>query len=149
MPHKVTIQEALEQVSGSGARDTVYRDWLVNIWAEVLPLTTRETWQAQQVAATSTHRIRIRYRPGITARHRVKWTRAGGSPTDAQYFDLDGDPLDQKGRRIELHLICTAREAEGFRSGPPYEDSAPLPGIVTADSTTVTADQDTWRADSG
>ena len=34
-------------------------------WASVEPLSGRELWQAAQVQADVTHRVRIRYHPGI------------------------------------------------------------------------------------
>lgn len=44
---------------------------LASVWAAVEPLVGREYMAAMQVQATVTTRIRLRYRPGITAADRV------------------------------------------------------------------------------
>lgn len=120
--HIVTLQRQRDVRGELGGVTHVWEDWLVNIRAEVLPLAAREQWQAQQVAAEVDVRIRIRYRPGIDARVRVKHARdggAGGSPQVFDYYDLIGDPIDIAGRHRELHLMCVRRSAEGFRTGEP------------------------------
>lgn len=116
--HRVTIQAPTEVRTGSGATDIVYVDQF-DTWASVEPLTAREMWAASQVQSEATTRIRLRYRPGITAKHRVRWRRIAGSPSVYDYFDIDGPPIDIEGRHHELHLMCVLRQAEGFRQGAP------------------------------
>lgn len=43
------------------------------VWASVQGLSAREALQAQQANAIITHKIRIRFFPGITAQHRLSW----------------------------------------------------------------------------
>lgn len=116
--HRVILQRPIDRRGELGGVTQEWEDWLT-IRAEVLPLAAREQWQAQQVAAETDTRIRIRYRPGITARVRVKHLRADGSPQLWDYYDLTGDPIDVSGRKKELHLMCVRRSAEGFRTGEP------------------------------
>lgn len=117
--HQVTIQRPRNATGELGGVTQVWEDFLVDIRAEVLPLTAREQWQAQQVTAETDTKIRIRYRPGITAQMRVRHLRPGsaGSPQIWDYYDLTGDPIDVNGRHFELHLMCVKRSAEGFRTG--------------------------------
>lgn len=117
--HKITIQRAEDGRSPSGATITSFVDWLVDIWASVEPLTASEQWRAVQIESEATTRIRLRYRPGITAKMRVKWKRIAGSPDVYDFYDIEGPPIDIEGKHHELHLMCVLREAEGFRSGAP------------------------------
>lgn len=119
--HQITLQRARDVRGELGGVTQVWEDWLVDIRAEILPLAAREQWQAQQVSAETDVRIRIRFRPGIDARVRVKHLRPenGGSPQIWDYYDLTGDPIDVGGRHEELHLMCVRRSDEGFRIGAP------------------------------
>jgi SPP1 family predicted phage head-tail adaptor len=117
--HRVTIQAPQDARTNSGATKTVFVDYLGPIWASVEPLTARELWAAAQVQSEATVRIRIRYRPGITAKMRVKWQRIPGSPNVYDWYEIEGPPIDIEGRHHELHLMCVLREAEGFRQGAP------------------------------
>lgn len=116
--HKVTIERAVQQQGERGGDDTVYESFLADIWAEVLHLTPRELWQAQQITSDVNMKVRIRYRPGLDAKMRVRWQRQPGSPTLVEYLDVDGPPLEVEGRRDEVWLMCIKRDAEGFRTGP-------------------------------
>jgi SPP1 family predicted phage head-tail adaptor len=116
--HKIILQRPVDTRDALGGITQSWEDWLT-IRAEILPLAAREQWQAQQIAAETDARIRIRYRPGIDARVRVKHLRASGSPQLFDYYDLTGDPIDVGGRKKELHLMCVRRSAEGFRTGDP------------------------------
>lgn len=115
--HKVTIQRRVQLEDGRGGPVDSYEDWLIDIWAEVLHLEPRELWQAQQVNAEITMKVRLRYRPGLDAQCRVRWQRLPGSPTQLQYLEVAGPPIEVKGRRDEVWLMCIAREADGFRTG--------------------------------
>ncbi len=116
--HKVILQRSRDVAGELGGVTQIWEDWLT-VRAEVMTLSVREQWQAQQVAAEADARIRIRFRPGIDARVRVKHLRRGGSPQVWDYYDLIGDPIDVQGRHFELQLICVRRSAEGFRTGAP------------------------------
>jgi SPP1 family predicted phage head-tail adaptor len=69
-------------------------------WAAVEPLTGREYFTAQQMQATVTTRIRLRYwaNHGISPKMRVAW--------DGRLFEIDSVQEVKSGRR-ELHLMCT------------------------------------------
>lgn len=116
--HRVTIQRLVEQQGERGAPGDNYVDWF-SCWAEVQHLTPEEAWQAQQITPGVNMKVRIRYRPGLTSTIRVKWRRATGSPTVYDYLDVAGSPVEVAGRRDEIWLMCTKREADGFRTGEP------------------------------
>lgn len=114
--HRVTIQRRLNVRSGSGAIKDQYENWLVRIAASVEALTGSERWLEAQPVADINARIRIRYRDGITAKMRVVHQRAPGSPTLIDVYDIEA-VIPADGRKVELHLLCKKRDAEGFRSG--------------------------------
>ena len=43
------------------------------LWCAIEPLAGREFFQAGQMAATVSHRIRCRYRPGVNSRQQLRW----------------------------------------------------------------------------
>lgn len=114
--HRVTIQRNLNARSGTGAVKDQFEDWLVRIAAAVEPITGGERWVQAQPVSDITARIRVRYRDGITSKMRVVHQRAPGSPTLIDIYDIEAVvPAD--GRKVELHLLCRKRDAEGFRTG--------------------------------
>lgn len=117
--HQVTIEQPIATRTGSGAQIDSYLPFLENIWAAIEPISSTETYGASQIQSTATTRIRIRYRPGITAKMRVKVSRDRSSPDLIDYYDIEGDPIEVTTRRREIWLNCTKRGAAGFRTGPP------------------------------
>jgi SPP1 family predicted phage head-tail adaptor len=76
-------------------------DWLpiVTTWAEVSPLVGREFLAAAALVAEVTARIRMRYRPGITAADRVIH--------DGKVYGITS-VADVHSSRRELQLQCRA-----------------------------------------
>lgn len=93
--HRVTIQELVDGQDPSGQPIQTWQD-VATVWAAVEPLRGREFWDAQQVAAEETVRIRIRYRAGIETAMRAVWN---GVPYALQAV------TDVDGRHRELELI--------------------------------------------
>lgn len=93
--HRIQIQQATETQDSFGA---VTQTWttIATIWASIEAISGREFFDAAQVNAEITHRIRIRYRPDITTQMRA----AEGTRT----FDIQA-VLDPDGRRRELVLM--------------------------------------------
>jgi SPP1 family predicted phage head-tail adaptor len=96
-----------------------YVPFLADIWAAIEPISSTEIYGASQIQSTATTRIRIRYRPGITAKMRVKVSRDRSSPDLVDYYDIEGDPIEVTTRRREIWLNCKKRSGSGFRTGPP------------------------------
>lgn len=76
-------------------------DWLpiVTTWAHVEPLVGREYLAAAALVAEVTARIRMRYRPGITAADRI--IHGGTTYGITSVADVHSS-------RRELHLMCKA-----------------------------------------
>jgi SPP1 family predicted phage head-tail adaptor len=68
-----------------------------DVAAKVTQLAGLELIRAHQVAAEVTHEIRIRYRPGMTTRHSIKY--------DGKTFDIN-NVNDIEGQHKELILLC-------------------------------------------
>ncbi|WP_223509421.1 phage head closure protein [Rahnella sp. GSA61A] len=69
--HRVKIQEPVNiQDPVTGGVTPSWQD-TVSVWAEVYPLSAREFVAAQAGQAEISARITIRYRPDLTAKHRI------------------------------------------------------------------------------
>lgn len=66
--HKITLQKPPEY----GQAEDAYTD-VATVWANINPISGRELFAAEQFASEITHKVRIRYRNGITPSMRVKY----------------------------------------------------------------------------
>lgn len=74
MRHWLTFERLVEEMDSDGARSDVWApafDVSPTMPADVEPLSGRELIAANAVQSKVTHRIRIRYRDGITAKMRA------------------------------------------------------------------------------
>ncbi|MFP3945019.1 MAG: phage head closure protein [Alphaproteobacteria bacterium] len=94
--HRVTIELPVETPDGQGGQ-TVTWSPLATVWAEIRPLKARETVNAHQVEARTTHLVRVRHRPDILPTMRVVFGN--------RIFAIHG-VLDDGERRRFLHLFC-------------------------------------------
>ena len=98
--HTVSIEKPVETTNAYGEREVTWvahkSDWR----ASIEPLAGRELWQAQQVQADVSHRVRIRYVAGVTPRMRIVF----GTRT----FQISSITNTEE-RNVELVLLC--REA--------------------------------------
>lgn len=97
--HRLTLQEATETTSAHGAVQQSWND-IATLWGAIDPLAGREGFAAQQMYASATHHIRLRYRAGIVPKMRF----AFGSRT----FEIDA-VLNTEERNRELVCIATER----------------------------------------
>ncbi len=67
--------------------------------ASVLPLASREFWQAQQTLGAATHEVWLRYYDGLTARHAFDW--------NGTRLNIKGPPLNPDGRQVWHRCLCT------------------------------------------
>ena len=70
--HRIVIQESTEVSDGMGSFTTTWSDTL-EAWAAIWPLSSKESLDAMKLELQVTHKIRIRYRSGITAKNRIKF----------------------------------------------------------------------------
>ncbi|MEK4798058.1 phage head closure protein [Thermoactinomyces sp. FSL K6-2592] len=71
LKHRVTLQEEVKTPDGGGGSVVTWQD-VATVWASVEPLKGRELYAAQQVRATLTHKIIIRYRPDISVNVKMR-----------------------------------------------------------------------------
>lgn len=103
--HRVTIQEPVKvQNHETGSVNNSWRD-VATVWAEVSPLSAREFVAAQASQGEVTTRIVIRYRAGVTRKHRILFR--GG------IYNIEGVLPDPKSGREYLTLPCS----EGVNDG--------------------------------
>jgi SPP1 family predicted phage head-tail adaptor len=77
---RIELQVSTESVDAAGYGD-VTPTWkrLDGVWAKIESGGGREFYRASQVYSTMTHLVTIRYRKGLTTKHRVKFgTRVFG-----------------------------------------------------------------------
>jgi SPP1 family predicted phage head-tail adaptor len=77
---------------------------VATVWAAIEPFQGREFWAQQQIQSELTHRVRIRFRAGVTAAHRVLY--------GSRVFAIRS-VLSPQERREELQLMCV----EGVSNG--------------------------------
>jgi len=99
---RITIQQPRESTHG-GEVTRVWED-LATVWAEMIPLKSDESVDAEQLASRITHRLRIRYRPDltITSRMRLKY--------GSRELHIVGPPRNPRERNEELIIDCKEDE---------------------------------------
>lgn len=105
--HRITIQLKVQTTAAMGTKVVSWATFLDKVPAEFEPLRGREFVAAHQDQSELTAVFRIRFRSDITSDMRVLF---GGEP-----FDIVGQPIDWKGRRQMLELMCKAGVKDGKR----------------------------------
>jgi SPP1 family predicted phage head-tail adaptor len=95
--HRITIQKLVNTQDTFGQP---LEQWpnVVTVWASVKPIVGKEFFAAETVNSEVTHKIKIRYRAGITPDMRVKFKN--------RYFQIIGPPINYKELNTELQLMC-------------------------------------------
>ena len=94
----IVIQEAVETQAADGSVVQTWTDYSV-LWAEILPVTGRESFTAQTESSTVTYKVRTRYVSGITTKMRV-------AVGDERVLDIEA-VIDPDERNRELLLLCS------------------------------------------
>jgi len=94
--HRITLQQKTETRDSFGAVIETWND-VATLYASIEPLRGKEFFDAQQVNAEVTIRIRIRYRSGVTPNMRVLF----GTRT----FDIQS-VINVDERNREMILMC-------------------------------------------
>jgi SPP1 family predicted phage head-tail adaptor len=68
--HQLTLEQATDTLN---ARGEAIPSWstVTTLWGSIDPLSGREGFAAQQMYASATHRIRLRYRAGVVPKMRL------------------------------------------------------------------------------
>lgn len=93
----IKVQPANQDSYGSKIEDTLLWNDFITCWSAILPISGREFFTAQQVNATVTTRIKIRYISAIIPGMRVLF----GIKT----YDIKA-VIDIEERHKEIHLMC-------------------------------------------
>jgi SPP1 family predicted phage head-tail adaptor len=72
MRERVTVQRPVDKQSAFGEATLVWED-VATVYASVMGVRAADYVAAQQAGVLVTHRIRIRFFPGITHQHRLLW----------------------------------------------------------------------------
>lgn len=70
--HRVQIQSTVRAITSAGGRSETWSTDRTT-WASIDPISGRELFSEGAVQADITHRIRLRYSPGLSVRHRIKF----------------------------------------------------------------------------
>lgn len=68
---RLVLEAPAESGDGVGGVTRTFAD-VATLWADVTPLSARDTVMADRALARVTHRIRIRWRSDVTTRHRLR-----------------------------------------------------------------------------
>jgi SPP1 family predicted phage head-tail adaptor len=94
--HRITIEAPVETQGSDGSMTTTWETFLT-AWASIEPLIGREYFAQQREQAAVSHKIRMRYRPGITHKMRVAW--------GTRVFEIES-VLNVGERNREIVLMC-------------------------------------------
>jgi SPP1 family predicted phage head-tail adaptor len=95
--HRVALQSMTATPDGSGGFSEAWATW-TTVWAAVEPLEGTERIRAMQTAADATHRVTLRYLPGVSAESRVLH--------EGRVFEVVSPPIDPEERHVWLILLC-------------------------------------------
>jgi SPP1 family predicted phage head-tail adaptor len=103
--HAITIlQPSLVQDAAGGWQIGADNTFAANVPAEISTLTGRELEAAKQKVSEVTHKITIRWQPGILASMNVGWF-----DDRPRFFQIQAVE-NPDGRRIKLELLCIERD---------------------------------------
>jgi SPP1 family predicted phage head-tail adaptor len=97
---RVTVQQAASTRNSLGESVLSWSDWQT-VWASVEGVSAREALISGQQETTVSHRVRLRYLPGLTSQHRFSWRSR----------TLDIVSLLEHGNRSEHEAICQEQVA--------------------------------------
>lgn len=97
LKHQITIQQPTRTSDGMGGFTQVWNTF-ATVRAAVEPLRGKEQFEHQQIQSSITHRIRIRYRSGITPKMRIQFE-------GTRYFHIHS-VINIEERDREMQLMC-------------------------------------------
>ena len=94
--NKIISIEAQTQTSDGGGGTTItWSTWAASVWAAIWPVSAKEIIQSGVEEMVAMHKIRIRYRSGLTPKMRIKY--------GAREFDIVSiRNIDTGNREIEI-----------------------------------------------
>ena len=110
--HLVSLEKYFETFDEFGASVFTYTEFM-KAWAEIRPLLGQEHFNEMEVHAEQTHRIMMRYRPGIEQTMRILY--------DGRYFEVLGAPSNW----LERDVFYFFRVKEVFTHAAIHPESSP------------------------
>ncbi len=100
--HRVSIQ--IETLVEDGMGGYTSGGWnavsgMSSVPAAIMPLTSKEQLDAMKLESVITNKIRIRYRSGITSKHRIVF--------GSRIFNIKGAPINWDEKNVSLDLLVT------------------------------------------
>lgn len=95
--HIVTFQKLSDVQNGYGENTDSWVD-ITTDRAGIYPISGKEFFAAETVNSEVTHKIKMRYRPGITPDMRIKFGE--------RIFELIAPPINFQEKNVELQLLC-------------------------------------------
>ncbi len=96
LDRRIAIQQNTPTQDSAGQPIDSWAD-LATVWAEVVPVSGSETFQAKQVGAEAVAKFRIRYRSDIVRKMRVVY--------DSDNYDISDAAEDRRFERRQYLLI--------------------------------------------
>lgn len=102
--HRITIQKCNSNQNDYGEIDInapiTWSD-VVSVRAAIYPLSGKDFFAAETTNNEITHKINIRYVPGITSLMRIKFGE--------RYFEIISPPINFQEKNILLQIMCKER----------------------------------------
>lgn len=104
--HTIAIQEQTDTPDGMGGATVTWANvsGMGAVPAAIWPLKSAERLESLKLENEVTHRIRIRYRSGITTKMRINWSDKG------RVFNVTGS-INPDERNIMLEMLCIEENA--------------------------------------
>jgi SPP1 family predicted phage head-tail adaptor len=106
-PGRLTRQVVVEELTvtddGAGNWSSTWAN-RGTVWAEIVPLQGSELFRAQAVQPNLTHRVTLRFWPGLTAGHRLRF--------GDRVFHITGPPIGEPLTELSV-VYCTEQPPEG------------------------------------
>lgn len=96
--HRITFMHLVKGQNEVGDDVLVERPWKT-VWASVEPLKGREYFEARKIESEATHKIIIRYLPGITPDMKIDFK--------GRIFNFEGPPINPEERNKYLEIYAT------------------------------------------
>lgn len=98
--HVITFQKSkgTQNEYGEEAKGPIEWDDVLTVRAGIYPMSGREFFAAETVNSEVTHKINMRYLPGITPDMRIK--------SRTRIFELISPPINFQEKNVMLQLLC-------------------------------------------
>lgn len=99
--HRVDIQTEVLTPDGLGGFSSAWSSvsGMGSVPAHIMPLSSKEQLDAMKLESVITNKIRIRYRAGITSKHRIVF--------GSRIFNIKGAPINYDERNKTLDFLVT------------------------------------------